>query len=74
MWSEKVSWRWVSFELDLEGFGKVERRGWNLLEEREGRLAGTKRRVCLSWPSVANNRMQLWLIRVKRETRTRHRS
>ena len=36
--SEKVSWRWVSLELHLERFGKVEKRGWKLLEEREGRL------------------------------------
>lgn len=28
----------MSLELHLERFGKVEKRRWNLLEEREGRL------------------------------------
>ena len=26
VWLEKVSWRWVAFELYLEGFGKVDKR------------------------------------------------
>lgn len=41
MWSDKESWKWVAFELDLKGFGKGEERGWSLLEEGEGRLGDT---------------------------------
>lgn len=38
----------MTFELDLERFGKGEKRGWSLLEEREGRLADTDKEKSVS--------------------------
>lgn len=38
----------MTFELDLERFGKGEKRGRSLLEEREGRLADTDKEKSVS--------------------------
>lgn len=43
VWPAKASWRWMAFELDLEVSAKEEKRGWQLLEEREERLANTSK-------------------------------